>query len=439
MEDVEYDGQDIVLLLGNVDQEGVLSAATHAGFWYKRKVLHSSRDNWLSILKILEKEPVRFVLAQLSGRTYQFIADEGYSDLAEIIFGRISSLPHAVFIHQEVYSGQAMDASADEEVLQENSLRLEVNELLSRHSLNVLEYQKNSEVTLLAVDAIQKAETGLLLRLYVPNKQLWSVETDKFLQLFRDYLTRVAGLNVKLEEVRTSSGVILELRGDPSKDIDLSTSYENFANLAAMCVSDPRSAETLLKSQNVPPSEIAGVVTRYGKEFRRLQLDMQQEMELKSLGIRHRLESELQEQFGDEVSVEEVRQFAVLSIPAYVSTGGVLRSIAPQLPQPSAITLNYSPQFIDAVHGIVAQEITGDIDFTESDRELLKLFAKYGEDQRDSLLGVLRELKDKDAPKSGRMKAHQRLRDFLRAAGKRGADVATGLLQAYLQKLLIGQ
>jgi hypothetical protein len=161
-------------------------------------------------------------------------------------------------------------------------------------------------------------------------------------------------------------------------------------------------------------------------------------MELKALGIRHRLESELQEQFGNEVSVEEMRQFAVLAIPEYVSTGGVLRSIAPQLTASSAITLNYSPQFIEAVHGIVAQEITGDIDWTESDRELLRLFTKYGEDQHDSLLGVLRELKDKDAPKAGRMQAHQRLRDFLRAAGKRGADVATGLLQAYLQKLMMG-
>jgi hypothetical protein len=438
MEDVEYNGQDIVLLLGNVDQEGVLSAATHAGFWYKRKVLHSSRDNWLSILNILEKDPVRFVLAQLTGTTYQFIADEDYSNLAEQIFERISSLPHAVFVHQEVYSGPAEEEASDEDSLHENSLREKVNEMLSRYSLDVLEYQKNSDVTLLAVDAIQKAETGLLLRLYVPNKQLWSVETDKFLQLFRDYLTKVAGLNVRLEEVRTSNGVILELRGDPKKHIDLSVAYEDFAGLAAMCVSDPRRAEMLLKSQNIPPLEIARVITRYGKEFRRLQLDVQQEMELKALGIRHRLESELQEQFGNEVSVEEMRQFAVLAIPEYVSTGGVLRSIAPQLTASSAITLNYSPQFIEAVHGIVAQEITGDIDWTESDRELLRLFTKYGEDQHDSLLGVLRELKDKDAPKAGRMQAHQRLRDFLRAAGKRGADVATGLLQAYLQKLMMG-
>lgn len=439
MSEPSQEDKPLILLLGNVDREGVLSAIAQSGRWYMRKVLHSTPSNWQSIVDIFTKSKVAAGLMQLTPLTYRYIVNEDYAAVREVLFEHLAEVPHAVFIHDDLYHGTREGELADEFNYPTEDQRESVSDFLARHSINVVTYQKNSEVTLLAVDLLSHVETGLMLRLYVPTNQLWANETDRLLELFRDYLTRIANIDVRLDETRTKLGVIYELRGDPNGSVELSNEFKEFSDFMSLCTSDPSRAESILQDKHVSQANITHILTRYAKEARRLQVDMRQDREQKVLRIRHRLESELMDAMPTEVDLAAIGKLVEQTIPSVIGPHSPLQLSAPHNTiSANNVTLNVNPQYVQTVHGIVAQEISGDIDLNENDQELLRLFAEYGEHQQAGLVSALRELKDESAPKPGRLTAKQKIGKFLGAVASKATDVGVSVLKAYIQKQVLG-
>ena len=241
----------LILLMGNVDREGILSTIAESGRWYKRKVLHSMPSNWQSVVDILRQSTVSAALVQLTPLTYRYIVDNDYATVSEHLFEHLAEVPHAVFIHDDLYHGTRDSELSDEIDYPTEVERKSVYALLTKYRVNVVTYQKNFEVTLLAVEFLGHVETGLMLRLYVPNNQLWANETNRLLELFRDFLTRIAKIDVRLDETRTKSGVIYELRGDPSGSVELSDKFQEFSDFMSLCTTDPSKAELILLDKHV--------------------------------------------------------------------------------------------------------------------------------------------------------------------------------------------
>ena len=429
----------LVLLIGNVDREGVLSTISQSGRWYKRKILHSKPSNWESVIDVLTQSTVSAALVQLTPLTYDYLTNDSYAAVGDLLFKHLAEVPHVVFIHDDLYYGTCDNAIAEEFDLPGEKDRKIVEELLLDHNVNVVTYKKNSEVTLLAVDFLGHVETGLMLRLYVPNNQLWANETDRLLQLFRDYLTRVANIDVRLDETRTKAGVIYELRGDPNGNVELSDEFKEFSDFVTLCTTDPAKAELILLNKEVSHANIAQILTRYSKEARRLQVDMRQDREQKVLRIRHRLESELMDEMPSEADLTLIGSLVEQTIPSIVGPHSPLQlSTSGRSISANNLTLNVNPQFVETVNGIVAQEVSGDIDLNENDQELLKLFAEYGAQQQGELVSALRELKDESAPKPGRLTAKQNIVKFLGRIASKATDIGVDVLKAYVKKEMLG-
>jgi hypothetical protein len=433
----------VVLLIGNVDHEGVRSVLFQTGRQYKKKVLHSKPENWQSIIDLIDSRSVSTVLVKLTDYAYELLAHPDYSSIGKALLTRIATLPHVIYVFEGLYTGEVDDQSENENewarlfTKPKEEVRILVNGLLDDHRLNVSTYNRNSEVTVLAQAFLSQCETGLLLRLYVPNAQLWARETDKILQLFRDYLTRVARVNVRLDETRTPSGVIYELHDDPNRTVDISTEFEEFSHFVNLCASDMTQAELILHDREIAQAEVIQILTRYAKESRRLQIDMRQEREQKVLSIRHRLESELIDVLPSTCTIESLGLLVDAAVPAIL--GPRMPLLIPGSPTANqTMTVNINPQFVNTVNGIVAQEISGDVSLTESDRELFRLFAKYAKYQQAELVSALRELNDESAPKPGRLTAKQKIGKFLLAVGSKTTDVAVGILQSYIEKKMLG-
>lgn len=92
----------LVLLLGEVDREGVTSKLASIGRKYKKKVVNSSVGNWQSILKCFDEATVGEVIAKLTPHTYELIASEAYRDISEELFRRISQISNIVFVHESL-------------------------------------------------------------------------------------------------------------------------------------------------------------------------------------------------------------------------------------------------------------------------------------------------------------------------------------------------
>jgi hypothetical protein len=442
-----------VLLVGNIDTEGILSTVKSNGLQYKTKRIDSSAENWEAICDQFDSFAVRSALVKLTGTTYGYLVSEEYSDVRDRFLSRLSSVPHAVFAYESLLSREINPVTVEAEVEKDDrwgygyalppaDVRISVNQLFLDHKIDVIPYRRSAEITVLASAFLADVQDGLLFRVYVPSGRIWANETDRLLQLFRDYLTRVGHSSVRLDQRRMAHGIVYELYGASGGSSNATSvevvarEFEQFSQVLDLSLSNPGAAEAILKDRNVEPREIAGILTRYAREAKRLQIDLRQERDQKLLSIRHRLEAELADQLPLNAPLDTIDVLADSAVPRVLGFRSALTAEQKALPGPadySGITVNVNPQIINAVNVVVASEINGSVNLNSSDRELLGFIEQHAGERAAQLSSAVRELADDSAPRPGRLQARARLKGFLYTVAGKVPDVAAGLLQAYLE------
>ena len=441
MEEKSRPDNPLVLLIGSVDHEGITSLLHQTGRQYRKKSLHSSAKNWQTIIDLMDTCAVSTALAKVTPYTYQLLVNPEFTVIRDQLFSRISPLPHAVFVYESLCTGintqdvEGHEISVNDGNMLRTEIREEVNRFFENHNINIITYRRSSEVTVLAQDFLARCESGLLLRLYVPNDRLWAREAEKILVLFNDYLTRVVAANVRLSQNRTKKGVIYELHDDPKHAVAISDELANFSKLIDLCDTDMAQAEVILQASGINPLEITPILKIFARDVKRLQLDMRHEFQAKMLSIRHRLESELIDLIPSKFSDEYLEMLVDTVVPQLTSRMNAIR-LAPPLAGKNLTMIVNNPQIVNAVSAVVAKEIYGDISQNVNDLELFRLFAEHAAEKRADLESDLRELKDDSAPKAGRTVAKKNIQNFLRGLGERAADVTVGILQSYIEKQL---
>lgn len=431
-------GKPLVLLFGHVAHEGIVSALSAAARQYKQKYPESEIRNWPSILRYFDQFPVAGVIWKISPATYHVLTSPGYAKVRDKLLTHVASTPHILFVHEDLFSGRDDGPWAGDFPRPTPEVRQRVHDIFQRYRLQVLPYRRNAELTVMAAEFIASTEQGLLLRIYVPAGRMWAQETDRLLALFREYLSRVSQLSIRLDQVRTGRGTIYEFHGEDSKQTaDLSSQFQEFSRFLDLCVSHPEQAEALLNARDLPRREIGEILTRYSKEARRLTVDLKHERERKLLGIRQRLESELTDVAASPSSLAAIEALIEATVPRVLGIGSAASiDQSPLQVQGGHVTVNLGPQIIQAAGGIIAQEIRGDIHLAQQDQELLALIQQYGGAESASLASAVHEVSDPGAPAPGRLVAKQRLKKFLIAVSSKAGDVATGILQRYIESKL---
>jgi hypothetical protein len=433
----------LVLLLGWVDHEGILSSLKTTGRQYKKKILESSPENWAATADLFVDFKVSSVIGKLPANVLKLIVHEDYRGVRDRLFSAIGSAPNQIYLYEDIVAGEQSDKFRQEyDPYPERAVLEEALAYLKSHNVSVFPYARKAEVTVLADAFLDENERNLILRLYVPIGRLWSQEADRFLQLFQDYLVRVEHLQVRLDQKRTEHGVIYEFHGHPPEgQRTLEPEFREFSHLMALFQSDTEAASGLVASKGINTHEIAKIVTRYAKEARRLQLDIKHEAEAKIVSIRHRLESEL---LDLDPSPEEWGQVATLvnqAVPTVVGPmigDALYLGRATQLPSSSTVNVTYNlrPQFINTINGVIAEEINGNQYFEPEHHRLLELVGQHGGAQAKELETSVYEIADEGVEKVDRLKAKQKLTAFLIELGKKTGDVAIHVLQSYIEKKL---
>lgn len=283
-------------------------------------------------------------------------------------------------------------------------------------------------------------EHGLLLRLYIPQKRLWAQEAGKLLQLFRDYIEKVSKFRVRLDQTRTDLGTIYEFHGDGDLVTPgLADEFSEFSNFLDVCIRHPEQAELLLRKHDIDSAEISDIIARFTKEARRLQVDFKQERERKLLAIRHRMESELTDHMPTQDSGKIIDSIVDSVLPAstglasFASVGD--SALAPLVGNATPANLNVyvNSQVIQAARSIVANEISGNVDFSDEDRQIINLIYEHGGAGKQDLLSDVNELSDASASMPGRLKAKRRILKFLGTVASKAGDVGAGVLQSYIE------
>ena len=88
----------LVLLLGWVDHEGILSSLKATGRQYKKKLLDSYPANWETIHTVFKDYKVSAVLGKFSGHVLSLIEHADYADVRETLFKEIGAVPNQIHI-----------------------------------------------------------------------------------------------------------------------------------------------------------------------------------------------------------------------------------------------------------------------------------------------------------------------------------------------------
>jgi hypothetical protein len=254
-------------------------------------------------------------------------------------------------------------------------------------------------------------------------------------------------LRVRLDQKRTDHGTIYEFHGEtPAGAENLAGEFQEFSKFMDLCAYDANTAAGLLAGKKLHSHEITRIVERYVKEARRLQLDIKHEAESKLISLRHRVESELIEL---EPSADEWKVLGTMVSAAVPQFGPLLPAPSTSLGIPARpglvgqethITYNIRPQFIHTVNGIVSEEMSGTQHFDADHRQLLEFIRAHAIGNPADLEAAVHELADNSGTQVGRLKATQKVKNFLidstKRLGKEAVNVGFEILHKIIEKKL---
>ena len=281
----------------------------------------------------------------------------------------------------------------------------------------------------------ESEDSSLIFRAYVPSDRLYAAELDGFLSLFRDWMSSVRGHGIRRGGYETRSGKVYELylsRG--SAHVDFDQERIDFSNFLARCADDPTAAAESLVQDGIEQTEAHSIASRYGRQIRRLNLDLRQERERRILEIWHDLESDLidSSEFS-ETGARQIRGMLDILVPDLsAATYQNILQIGGRSHR-AGIEININQQVVSTLEGAVIQNVGGTVNLGAEAKELLSMIETYGREASGSLRTAVFEIEDKDAPLTKRQAAKKQLAEFLRQVKAIARDVGIDLLEKYLE------
>lgn len=284
---------------------------------------------------------------------------------------------------------------------------------------------------------------GLLLSIYVPRGRIYADEADTLLTLFRDWLGGVKNVRVHQMSYSTARGRVYELRADDeSVATNLPAALADFTSFLDLAAADPDAARAALVAVGVGINEAHEMANRYGRQARRLALDIKQEHRKRVMSIAQSLESDLFEVLEpDDPQWPAIHRMIEALLPGPPQVSAILTaSTQPGVTDATSalVTINYAinQQIVEKVEGAVIQGTQGAVHLGPQAHDLLSLIGAQAGDHAAVLESAVHALEDAGARPGDRLAAKQRLQAFLGRLGGRVGDAAVDVLKAYVESKL---
>jgi hypothetical protein len=278
-------------------------------------------------------------------------------------------------------------------------------------------------------------DPGLLFRIYIPSGRLYASEAERLLTLFREWMGTVRRRGFRQASYRTRAGTLYEVFGDlSSPGLNVRWEFTEFSGFLTLCATDSPAALEQLADIGLSRAACSDMVTRYGKEIRRLSVDLRHERERRVMAIRQNLESELFDQLGEaDIAMGQLSGLIETLVPN-PTPAVALRGLGPASPAVSApVVITVNQNVINAVRSQVHQNVQGTVNLAPDAKEILDIINRLGGEEASELQTAVYELEDPDMQPPGRVAAKRRLKDFLRRLGESAQDIAVDLLSKYLE------
>lgn len=427
-----------------------------SGIVWEGKSLKSKTPNWITIAELAEAEKCQGVILTLREQTYIEISrafeNRCFIDdsVVQRLFEAIGRKPHLVLAHEALVAGAALYANAevqlsddedDEEYdwympprdffgdIDENA-RVRTHERLRAWGIELLAYKRNVEAEQLASHFVEDANSNLILRIYVPDGQLYKEETQQLFNIFHKWLKSIKKVNVRKGGYDSGKGSVVEFRAASRDEVKIFQAEIPQFRKFVSALGDVEAAESMLSEYGIESREASKLVSEFSRSFKRLDRDIRRQYDMASLELRYALEDELSEELADadsDLLVSIVDQ--VIPRLGSLSGGLIDQGAAP-------ITINNieNQQIIHRAEGIVAQNLSGTAVLSQGAMEFESLVTTHSSSEGQAeLIQALRELDDDAAPEADRVKAKGKLRTFLASIADKAGAAAIQLGTSYLE------
>ncbi len=471
--DVIESGSKKVIIIGNLTLEGVTDKIVALGHTYKKRNPFSLPKNWIEIQKnihqLKESGELLAVIMYLTPGLIRHSREPKYQEAWRFLLLELKSVPSLIFVPEALLSGNAFYtephlsketlkkisnneypthhlgehttyyivheneaeiAIREEEVHKAKEMTKQLLRMLRESSVEVVPYERNSEVTLRIQHFLDDVDKGVFLHLYVPNGRYQAEQLESFLRLFESYLQRIEQKKFFIDLRRTSHGHVYVFRSHDSTSnvAEMETAIARFETFMDVCKNSPKQAENILIATGLHPLEANRLQTKYAKEYQRLLIDVRHEFEQKMLTLRHGLESEAFELSNGDIHTALPTE----SISGLLSLSNNSGPISITISSPSVSNNSVIQSFVEKM-------INGDITYNKEDKELLELFERLATRQEAiALKSGLEQLKDTTSPEDVRKTAKQKIVGFLYKVAPAIGQSALNILTVYVQKVLLG-
>ncbi len=321
-----------VLLVGNITQEGVTTKIKSLGYTYLQKILvNSAPHNWNLTAEIIkeQREEGSLIAAfvHLTEWTILLCTLENYYPGWQRILNELAQCKALVFVYEDNLAGDFNQSSLTDSLrryyrlktgrkpsdledrkaaskaefawAEENLTKIQDNAMallraVTEAGVEIVPYKRRMQITVRIQEYLDEIETGVLLRLYVPNLQYQAEQLASLIRLLENYLRTVEQRAFLVDVHKAEHGLVYVFRSqDGIKIQELSSVVERFETFMNLCQNDVEKARNILAQANIQPAEMEHLISKYLREYRRLALDIQHEYEQKTLALKQRLENEV--------------------------------------------------------------------------------------------------------------------------------------------------
>jgi hypothetical protein len=280
-------------------------------------------------------------------------------------------------------------------------------------------------------------EPDLAFGLYIPSERLYAAEASRLLALFREWLSATRGAAVRQAGYHTSAGEMIEFfaQGSQVAALDLPGQFGTFSNFLTLCSDNRKAAVALLADTVLGRVASIDLVDRFGREARRLEMDMRYERKRRALSLEQTLEEELLEQGVDLPALPNYGIAALVegTMPGPATFAPLALLAAPMSNRPAQLNVHINQQFAETIESTIINSVAGNLNLAPQAKELLALIGRFGGQHAPTLQSAVYQLEDPDAPPAKRFAAKRRLQRFLAQVGGIAKDVGTDLLTKYLE------
>jgi len=448
--------------------EGLTAKIEGLGFEVVNRRLRSGPKNWQRVAELMhslhQEGRLAVVFAYVPTTTLFLLAEEQYDAVRPMLFTQIERARGILFVYEDNVQGDIQPLPweiepTDEETLsdldipwstfdprtptrtREQWLRENAEQIgrakklldeLTRRGLEIVPFRKRSDVTLRMFQALEEAQAGIFLRLYVPHGRYQSEQFEDFLTMFSRYLRDVEGKEFSVDVQRTARGTtyVFKGRGDASSVDDLREATKRFDHFLVLSETDPDAAKRILEQAGVSGAEAGFVVAKYARGLRRLNMEVRHEFERRRLLLKQTFEADML----------DLKDSALLPVPSERQPSSLFAVVGNTAP----VTINLPQATIATTARMnIGQIIGGGVQYSTEDKTILELIE--GLDDKVEALRLRSELdrlKDVATQPEERRTAVQKLKSFLytsaKYVGRKIDEVGTTVLVAYLERLLPG-